>query len=410
MLLTEGYICFQLFSSVDELKDWAKTIGREVGVVVVTQRSKTNASGEVVKVWLKCDHGGSYNCTATVRRSGTIKTGCNFSLIGNYLRQYNGWRLRVVDDTYNHELVQHFEGHAYAGRLTPAQKVMVHDMYRNQAPPRDILCNLKSKDERNVICIKTVYNEGQKIPKEDRRGKSLMEVLFNLLQDTTYIHNHRTNPSTNALEDLFFVHPTSYMIYRAFPHVLVIDTTYNTNVYKMPFVQIVGVTSTRKTFHIEMAAVSNEKKDNFTWVLTMLKTTLDNCMMPRVILTDCDLALMNACEIVFPNAAKLLCRWHINENIKKHCRQSFATADKLVGIIDRIMVSQLKAIKATFEESCKKKMNHHNIPLFNELRRHVSCKALDILWGERNQVNKLMESGRTCGVMFAQVVVCHVHV
>ncbi|XP_076881992.1 uncharacterized protein LOC143530314 [Bidens hawaiensis] len=238
-----------------------------------------------------------------------------------------------------------------------------------------------------------------------------------------------------------------------------------------------------------MAAISNEKVDNFTWVLTMLKTMLDNCMMPRVILTDCDLALMNACEIVFPNAVKLLCRWHINENIKKHCRQSFATAeeyeqflsrwnwlvksstlaeyksrykrlydtliadhkrvldyvninwlnkykekfmsvwkdqnlnfgntttnrvesahsfikkhmvtwnsmlDKLVGIIDQIMVSQLTAIKATFEESRKKKMNHHNIPFFNELRRHVSCKALDILWGELNWVNKLMEFGRTC--------------
>ncbi|XP_076885777.1 uncharacterized protein LOC143535405 [Bidens hawaiensis] len=161
----------ELFSSVDELKDWAKTIGREVGVVVVTQRSKTNAGGEVVKVWLKCDHGRSYNCTATVRRSCTIKTGCNFSLIGNYLRQYNGWRLRVIDDTHNHEFVQHFEGHVYAGRLTPVQKVMVHDMHQNRAPPRDILCNLKSKDERNVTCIKTVYNEGQKIRKEDSTKK-----------------------------------------------------------------------------------------------------------------------------------------------------------------------------------------------------------------------------------------------
>ncbi|MFQ6637286.1 hypothetical protein Gotur_012899, partial [Gossypium turneri] len=50
--------------------------------------------------------------------------------------------------------------------------------------------------------------------------------------------------------------------------------------------------------------------------------TLEECMYPRVIVTDKELALMNACQQVFPDATRLLCRWHITENIKKHCRQS----------------------------------------------------------------------------------------
>ncbi|XP_076919137.1 uncharacterized protein LOC143579840 [Bidens hawaiensis] len=40
-------------------------------------------------------------------------------------------------------------------------------------------------------------------------------------------------------------------------------------------------------------------------------------MEPRVILTDADHALMNACDAVFPNATKNLCRWHISENIRR---------------------------------------------------------------------------------------------
>nr|GEV32507.1 hypothetical protein [Tanacetum cinerariifolium] len=62
--------------------------------------------------------------------------------------------------------------------------------------------------------------------------------------------------------------------------------------------------------------------DNYKWVLECLKLTLDESMLPRVIITDKDLALMNACKKVFPNATRLLCRWHISQNILKNCRQT----------------------------------------------------------------------------------------
>ncbi|KAH1098411.1 hypothetical protein J1N35_015332, partial [Gossypium stocksii] len=100
------------------------------------------------------------------------------------------------------------------------------------------------------------------------------------------------------------------------------NATYKTNKYDLPFVQIVGMTSTNKTFNIAFAFIINEKEENYNWALTCLKLTLDECMYPRVIVMDKQLALMNACQQVFPDATQLLCRWHITENIKKHCRQS----------------------------------------------------------------------------------------
>ncbi|KAD4585037.1 hypothetical protein E3N88_22638 [Mikania micrantha] len=58
---------------------------------------------------------------------------------------------------------------------------------------------------------------------------------------------------------------------------------------------IVGVTSTHHTFCIAHAFVSKEKEENYHWVLERVKDMLDKCMEPRVIITDRDLALMNAC-------------------------------------------------------------------------------------------------------------------
>ncbi|XP_076916955.1 PKS-NRPS hybrid synthetase cheA-like [Bidens hawaiensis] len=382
------------------------------------------------------------------------------------------------------------EGHPYAMRFTSDENVVVADMYQNRSTSRDTLSNLKAKDNKNSSSLRTVYNERKKLLEKECGGESPMNVLFNQLIGKKFIHHDRTNPATNALEDLFFIHPTSYMIYRAFPHVLIIDTKYNTNVYKLPLVQIVGVTSTGKTFTIALAFISHEKEDNFTWLLTMLKTTLDTCMLPRVIVIDRDLALMKTCQIVFPDATKLLCRFHISRNILKNCRQSFALIeewelfeqlwnslihsatptkykkrytklydtlvhshqrvlqylhrnwldnykekfvsvwidqnlhfgntttnrvegahallkkhllthnspiDKFVDVVVRIVTRQQGAIKETFEQSSKKTINHHNVPLFNELRRHVSHDALELLCEELVRIDRLQQYGSECG-------------
>ncbi|XP_022040097.1 protein FAR1-RELATED SEQUENCE 5-like [Helianthus annuus] len=116
------------------------------------------------------------------------------------------------------------------------------------------------------------------------------------------------------------------MSWRAFPHVLLIDSTYK-NRYKMPLVQIIGVTSTLMSFCIAHAFISNEKQENFTWVLQRLKHSLDSVIEPRVIVTDRDRAQMNACATVFPRARHSLCRWHIQQNIAKHCRPRFKTEE-----------------------------------------------------------------------------------
>nr|KAJ0187516.1 hypothetical protein LSAT_V11C900494400 [Lactuca sativa] len=70
----------------------------------------------------------------------------------------------------------------------------------------------------------------------------------------------------------------------------------------------VGVTSTQKTFFIGFSFIHRENQTHYTWVLNCLRSTLENCMLSRVIITDRELALINACETVFSDAARLLCR------------------------------------------------------------------------------------------------------
>ncbi|KAI5427084.1 hypothetical protein KIW84_032494 [Lathyrus oleraceus] len=98
--------------------------------------------------------------------------------------------------------------------------------------------------------------------------------------------------------------------------------TYKTNKYRQPLFEIVGMTSTELTFDIAFAYMESEQTENFCWVLEKLKELLvkkHSC--PQVILTDRDLALMKAIEIVFPRSINLLCRFHINKNVGAKCKQ-----------------------------------------------------------------------------------------
>ncbi|XP_076955051.1 PKS-NRPS hybrid synthetase cheA-like [Bidens hawaiensis] len=319
IMTTPQFATNQVFRSREDLVEWVQKLGYSLGVVVVTKRSNKRPCGFVFKVVLICDRGGKYRVQESSKASGTKKINCPFELEGRYSDEYDAWTLTVICDGHNHQRSQYMEGHAYARRLTDDERSWVAYLTKMNVAPHDILSLLKERNLSNVSTIKTIYNERNKIRLIEQEGKSPMQVLLSFLHDNNYVYEFTTT-GLNELENIFFVQPTSFNIWRAFPHILIIDATYKTNKYNMPFVQIVGVTSTNNTFSIAFAFMHNEKTVNYTWVLNCLKLTLDKCMLPRVIVTDRELALVNACKEVFPDAAQLLCRWHIEQNIFRRCR------------------------------------------------------------------------------------------
>ncbi|XP_076925418.1 protein FAR1-RELATED SEQUENCE 5-like [Bidens hawaiensis] len=167
------------------------------------------------------------------------------------------------------------------------------------------------------VIDKDIHNLIEKWRKENRVGDTPMQVFERFLFNNGFVYHTRENPTTNRVEEVFFCHDTSYKMWRVFPHLLLIDTTYNTNMYKWPFVQYIGVKSTSKSFCIAHAVLLRERQTDFTWALGHLKGMLEDSIEPHVIVTDRDTALMNSRKQVFPNANGNLCRWHIRENIMK---------------------------------------------------------------------------------------------
>ncbi|XP_028051977.1 PKS-NRPS hybrid synthetase CHGG_01239-like [Camellia sinensis] len=106
------------------------------------------------------------------------------------------------------------------------------------------------------------------------------------------------------------------------------DCTYKTNRYRLPLLEIVGVTSTEMTFSVAFAYLQYKRADNYAWVLATLRDVMDGFVVPTVIVTDRELALMNAIQKIFPSGKHLLCHWHISKNVLTKCKKMFETQQK----------------------------------------------------------------------------------
>jgi len=71
-----------------------------------------------------------------------------------------------------------------------------------------------------------------------------MQYLILKLEEHQYIYFTRVISEETTLENMFFAHPESINMFNTFLTVLVMDSTYKTNTYRMFLFEIVGVTST----------------------------------------------------------------------------------------------------------------------------------------------------------------------
>ena len=89
-----------MFNSQEEITAWVRFVGRSVGCVVVTKRSRSKPhGGDVFKVMFMCEHNGVYKSEKISKcHTGTRKLDCSFELIALDSGKHNGWTLRVVCD------------------------------------------------------------------------------------------------------------------------------------------------------------------------------------------------------------------------------------------------------------------------------------------------------------------------
>ena len=307
-------------------------------------------------------------------------------------------------------------GHPSVCRLKPEDKTCISEMTINLVPPKNILATLKRKEPENVSNIRQVYNIRYQTNKAIRGDRSEMQHPLKLLDDNSYVSRYRTYDDGVTVRDIFWTHPDSIKLFNTFSTVLILDSTYKTNKYRLPLFEMVGVTSTDKTFAVGFAFLECEKENNFTWALEVCRSLLKKHVeMPQAIVTDRDTALMNAVAKVFPSSNALLCRYHITKNVRSRVKPAVGTelveledgklvkagviVEKIMDAWNRIINSSTKELYADsviqFRKVCEKYpslLKYVESTILDQVKEKIVCAWTDNVRHLGNTTTNRVES------------------
>jgi hypothetical protein len=236
---------------------------------------------------------------------------------------------------HNHPMASSISTYYQHRKLTDEQEDDVRNMYDANTKPRAIVDYMNTQHGYNLI-TKDIANIHQRRFNglDDQTNKS-MGAFIQYLESRSYDIRWLTDENKRIVA-VYFTNEQCIKLARKFNEVVVIDATYKTNRFKLPFVNMVGVNNvgcddkTLSTFAVAGAWISKEDTDSYTWVLEQLaKTTyMDGNWLPALFVTDQQQSLISAIESVFPSAQHILCYIHLTRNLKVNTCRYFVTIEQ----------------------------------------------------------------------------------
>ena|SRR5579862_5512136 len=128
-----------------------------------------------------------------------------------------------------------------------------------------------------------------------------IEAMFLELQEMDYFVRYKTYIS-GEVTHLFIAHPKSIELFKRYLKVLIMDYTYKTNRFNMPLLNIIGTTVFGTSFYVGFAFIAGEGNGDYLWAIKELKTLMygEDISDPAMVVTDRELALINALKEIFP--------------------------------------------------------------------------------------------------------------
>ncbi|CAI8617883.1 unnamed protein product [Vicia faba] len=87
-----------------------------------------------------------------------------------------------------------------------------------------------------------------------------MQQILKLLDENHCISRYAVCDDKVTVRDIFWTHLESIKLFNTFPTVLIIDVMYKINMYRFSLLEIVGFTSTEKTFQWDLRFWNMKKR------------------------------------------------------------------------------------------------------------------------------------------------------
>ncbi|KAK9157790.1 hypothetical protein Scep_004364 [Stephania cephalantha] len=184
------------FDSREEVLNWAQSTAKKCGFVVIILKSDapigmrarssigcerycasapkmSKAKNLKLDAEKLCKEKDKAEAEQKPKETASKKCGCLFKLNVKHALD-DKWHVTVVCGVHNHKFSNNLIGHAYPERLTKPERVILEDLSKTSAKPKDILASIKDMNRENVTVIKTIYNERVRLRWIEAQGKTKM--------------------------------------------------------------------------------------------------------------------------------------------------------------------------------------------------------------------------------------------
>ena len=107
-----------------------------------------------------------------------------------------------------------------------------------------------------------MYNVRYAYRTKTRGSCTELQYLMKLIERDMYTHCHRVREGEDVIHDIFWAHPDGVKLLNVFHYVVVIDSTYKTNRYRLQLLEIVSMTPTGLTFSVAFAFMESKRANN----------------------------------------------------------------------------------------------------------------------------------------------------
>ena len=182
-----------------------------------------------------------------------------------------GWGLEVKDPTYNYAIAVNIIALPQYYQCTYNTNKTIADISSSSIRANKILTTLLKKDL--TISIQDIYNKHKIYKKRALRGLTSIQALIKAFSDyggndlkLKYYFMYKEDDN-DYVKYLFFIHLELIKFFQKNPDILLLDCTYKTNKFKMPFLYIVGVSNTEQNFELVYCFLLGKIEVNYSFTI-----------------------------------------------------------------------------------------------------------------------------------------------
>ncbi|XP_028234468.1 protein FAR1-RELATED SEQUENCE 2 isoform X3 [Glycine soja] len=288
------------FESKEAAYSFYREYARSVGFGITIKASRcSKKSGKFIDIKIACSRFGSK------RESGTVvnprpckKTGCKAG-IHIKKKQDGNWIIYNFVKEHNHGICP-------------------DDFFRG------------SKQTSIVASQK----KGMQLALEEGDVQSMIEYFVSMQCKNPNFFYAIDLDQNRHLRTVFWVDSKGRLDYQNFHDIVLIDTFYLRNKYKIPFVPFVGVNHHFQYILLGCALVGEETVSAFIWLMRAWLKAMSN-LPPKVIITDQEQFLKEAVMEVFPDKRHCFCLSHILCKITKNLDYIIDQNNNFMGKFDK---------------------------------------------------------------------------